>query len=81
MAIGLDSLTFQYYHLRVLLARHEESDRESCLHSAREALMILPKLVSTSEQVYNGVVWYVQSFRFCTTFSISKAIDSKHPNL
>jgi hypothetical protein len=59
MTLGLDSFTFQFYHLEVLLTRGEELNPELCLESARNALVILPRLISTSEQVYNGIVWYV----------------------
>ena len=57
LALAFDSLTFQYRHLHVLLTRQNELDQESCLHSARDAMKILPNLVSTSEEVYNGIVW------------------------
>jgi hypothetical protein len=57
MHLGRDSFTFQFHHLEVLLFRHDESDTIRCLDPARKALSILPRLMSTSEQVYNGVVW------------------------
>jgi hypothetical protein len=56
MMLGLNAFTFQFQHLRVLLTRHE-ADTSACLEAARNALAILPKLISTSEQVYNGIVW------------------------
>lgn len=57
LALGLTSLTFQFHHLRVVLTRNDEVDADSCLRSAREVVSLLPKLVSTSEDVYNGIVW------------------------
>lgn len=57
MDLGLQTMLFQYYHLLVLLTKAFEDDREVCLGAAREALSMLDRLVSTSEQLYNGVVW------------------------
>jgi hypothetical protein len=57
MDIGIDSMTFQYYHLQVLLTRHDETDRDMCLTGARQAIQILDRLVSSSAEVYNGITW------------------------
>jgi hypothetical protein len=56
LELGLNSLSFSY-HMCVLLAKHGEADKDSCLNYARVALSILPNLVSISEAVYNGIVW------------------------
>ncbi|KAF2673406.1 hypothetical protein BT63DRAFT_451449 [Microthyrium microscopicum] len=64
MTIGLNSLTFQFYHLKVLLTRQEEMNPDTCLDAARNALHILPLLVSTSEQVYNGIIWQLLYYPF-----------------
>jgi hypothetical protein len=64
MTLGLNSFIFQFYHLEVLLSRHDELNPELCLESARNALTVLPRLISTSEQVYNGIIWYVHDVSF-----------------
>lgn len=59
MNIAMDSISFQYHHLRVLLTRHDDADRILCLQSAREAILTLGRLVSSSARVYNGIIWCV----------------------
>lgn len=57
--IGIASIKFQFHHLQVVLLREfVDSDMQGrCLRAARDALSLLPELISTSEQVYNGLIW------------------------
>lgn len=61
-------MTFQYHHLLVLLLRPDSSSILKCLHSSRCALSVLPNLVSTSEEVYNGIVWQLLYYPFTPFF-------------
>lgn len=57
MNLGIHSNKFQYLHILILLLKGDESSdlRLSC---AREAISLLPYLVSNWGSVYNGVIWY-----------------------
>ncbi|OCL13053.1 hypothetical protein AOQ84DRAFT_333229 [Glonium stellatum] len=66
--LGLDSMKFQYHHLLVLITRSDENDQNFCLSSTREALAMLDRLVSTSERVYNGIVWQLLYHPFTPFF-------------
>lgn len=57
LRLGINSVKFQYLHILTLLLKGGRSSdlRLSC---AREAISMLPSLVSNWASVYNGVVWY-----------------------
>lgn len=57
MNLGINSVKFQYLHILTLLLKGDRSSdlRLSC---AREAISLLPSLVSNWGSVYNGVIWY-----------------------
>jgi hypothetical protein len=58
--LGFDFLTYHYHHLVVCLTRSDESCRDVCLNSARAAISLLKDLVAHSEEVFNGIIWYVR---------------------
>ncbi|OAL18340.1 hypothetical protein AYO22_10756 [Fonsecaea multimorphosa] len=55
--IGFSFLSYQYHHLIVCLTRGDKDCRETCLGSARAAILLLKGLVAHSEEVFNGIVW------------------------
>ena len=57
MALGISSLKFQYLHTLIFLLKGDESSSGWRTSSAREALKLLPSIVSNWSSVYNGVVW------------------------
>ncbi|PWY94637.1 hypothetical protein BO94DRAFT_531578 [Aspergillus sclerotioniger CBS 115572] len=73
MALGVNSLKFQYLHVRVLLLKGEEFSALR-LSSAREAISLLPTMVSNWSSVYNGVVWQLLYFPFTPFFVIFENI-------
>lgn len=58
MALGISSFKFQYLHLLVELLRDDAAQRVLRLTSAREALAMLPEIISNWGSVYNGIMWY-----------------------
>lgn len=58
MTLGIRSMKFQYLHILVLLLKDDFSYPELLLASAREAVSILPSMVSNWTSVYNGIIWY-----------------------
>jgi hypothetical protein len=59
MSLGLNNMKFQYLHILILLLKNNDSYYELRLRSAREALSLLPSMVSNWSSVYNGVIWYL----------------------
>lgn len=57
MLLGIKSLKFQYLNLLVVMLRHDTARSALRISSAREALSMLPDVVSNWGSVYNGVVW------------------------
>ncbi|KAJ5113088.1 hypothetical protein N7456_001622 [Penicillium angulare] len=73
MKLGINSVNFQYLHILTLLLKGDRSSalRLSC---AREAISILPSLVSNWGSVYNGVVWQLLYYPFTPFFVIFENI-------
>ena len=71
-------LSCHYHHLVVSLTRSDPFCRELCLGSAREAILLLKDLVAHSEEVFNGIVWYVECYarvipnKFCSGNSYTR---------
>lgn len=64
MMIGIRVMRFQYLHILILLLRKDENNKELRIQAARDAIELLPGLVSNSTHVYNGLVWCVLSNQF-----------------
>lgn len=57
MSLGLRSFKFQYLHLLIILLKYDVNHAALRIASAREALLLLPDMVSNWGSVYNGIVW------------------------
>ncbi|KAL7794120.1 fungal-specific transcription factor domain-containing protein [Trichoderma afarasin] len=68
MTIGVRAMRFQYLHILILVLRKDPSSRERRVQAARDAIMILPDLVSNSIHVYNGLVWQLLYYPFTPFF-------------
>ncbi|KAJ5623059.1 hypothetical protein N7490_011664 [Penicillium lividum] len=85
MELGINSAKFQYLHILTLLLKGDVSSnlRLSC---AREAIALLPSLVSNWGSVYNGVVWQLLYYPFAPFLVIFENIvhrpsqSQKHEN-
>ncbi|KAJ5769064.1 hypothetical protein N7520_003623, partial [Penicillium odoratum] len=85
MELGINSAKFQYLHLLTLLLKGDVSSnvRLSC---AREAIALLPSLVSNWGSVYNGVVWQLLYYPFAPFLVVFENIvhrpshSQKHEN-
>ncbi|KAK1458660.1 hypothetical protein CCUS01_09137 [Colletotrichum cuscutae] len=70
MSLGLNSLRFQYLHVVIVLLKGDKSSSNQRLECAREALFILPSIVSNWSSVYNGVVWHLLYYPFIPFFVV-----------
>ncbi|KAL7944065.1 fungal-specific transcription factor domain-containing protein [Trichoderma barbatum] len=70
MMIGVRAMRFQYLHILILVLRKDPSSRERRVQAARDAIMLLPDLVSNSSHVYNGLVWQLLYYPFTPFFTV-----------
>ncbi|KAK7458515.1 hypothetical protein Landi51_01338 [Colletotrichum acutatum] len=70
MSLGLNSLRFQYLHVVIVLLKGDKSSSNQRLECAREALFLLPSIVSNWSSVYNGVVWHLLYYPFIPFFAV-----------
>ncbi|KAL6898655.1 fungal-specific transcription factor domain-containing protein [Trichoderma evansii] len=80
MMIGVRAMRFQYLHILILLLRKDKNDKELRIQAARDAITLLPGLVSNSTHVYNGLVWQLLYYPFTPFFTIFGHIIT-HPSL
>ncbi|TGO62397.1 hypothetical protein BCON_0020g00700 [Botryotinia convoluta] len=77
--MGINFLTFQYHHSVVYLTRSSKHNHELCLFHARIAIEMLEKLVSSSLEVFNGIVWQLLYYPFMPYFVLfSNIIADPH---
>ncbi|KKP05314.1 hypothetical protein THAR02_02580 [Trichoderma harzianum] len=70
MTIGVRAMRFQYLHILILVLRKDPSSRERRVQASRDAITILPDLVSNSIHVYNGLVWQLLYYPFTPFFTL-----------
>ncbi|PTB63096.1 hypothetical protein BBK36DRAFT_1162396 [Trichoderma citrinoviride] len=63
-------MRFQYLHILILLLRKAPDSKDRRVQAARDAIMLLPDLVSNSSHVYNGLVWQLLYYPFTPFFTL-----------
>ncbi|KAH7309770.1 hypothetical protein B0I35DRAFT_440592 [Stachybotrys elegans] len=74
MMLGIKAMKFQHLHMTVLILKKFAFNDGRLVAAARNALGLLRHLISTSEQVYNGVVWQLLYYPFTSFFVLFKHI-------
>lgn len=74
MSLGISSMKFQYLHIVIVLHKADPTCASIRLESAREALALLPSMVSNWASVYNGVVWHLLYYPFIPFFVVFENI-------
>lgn len=57
MSLGISTMNFEYLHVFMVLTRADASCVGSRLDAAREAISLLPSLVSNWTSIYNPMTW------------------------
>ncbi|KAK1987780.1 hypothetical protein LZ30DRAFT_579566 [Colletotrichum cereale] len=78
MSLGLNSIKFQYLHIVIILLKGDESFANLRLEAAREALFLLPSVVSNWSSVYNGVIWHLLYYPFIPFFVVFENLVQNH---
>lgn len=59
MALGISTIKFEYLHVLMVLLKSHSPSASLRLEAAREAISLLPSMVSNWTSVYNSMIWYV----------------------
>ncbi|EFQ32865.1 fungal specific transcription factor domain-containing protein [Colletotrichum graminicola M1.001] len=78
MSLGLNSTRFQYLHIVIILLKGDEPSANLRLEAAREAIFLLPTVVSNWSSVYNGVIWHLLYYPFISFFVIFENLVHNH---
>ncbi|KAK1243348.1 hypothetical protein MKX07_003976 [Trichoderma sp. CBMAI-0711] len=70
MTIGVRAMRFQYLHILILLLRKIPNSKDRRVQAARDAIMLLPGLISNYNHVYNGLVWQLLYYPFTPFFTL-----------
>ncbi|KAJ9273174.1 transcriptional regulator family: Fungal Specific TF [Paecilomyces variotii] len=74
MHLGVHGIRFGYLHTLIVLLKGDASCSSLRLASAREAISLLPSMVSNWKSVYNGAVWQLLYYPFTPFFVIFENI-------
>ncbi|KAF4456491.1 hypothetical protein F53441_1395 [Fusarium austroafricanum] len=81
MTIGISTTNFEYLHILMVLCKSEPSSANLRLEAAREAISLLPSMVSNWKSVYNGIIWHLLYFPFIPYFIIFENLICNHASL
>ncbi|KAK2480744.1 hypothetical protein H9L39_06383 [Fusarium oxysporum f. sp. albedinis] len=59
MVLGISTIKFEYLHVSMVLLKSHLPSASLRLEAAREAISLLPSMVSNWTSVYNSMIWYV----------------------
>ncbi|KAM0203348.1 hypothetical protein ACHAQD_010860 [Fusarium lateritium] len=58
MSLGITTIKFEYLHTLMALTNGDPSSSNLRLEAAREAISLLPSMVSNWTSLFNGMIWY-----------------------
>ncbi|PTD10736.1 hypothetical protein FCULG_00007727 [Fusarium culmorum] len=70
MSLGISTINFEYLHVFMVLSRADASSAASRYEAARDAISLLPSLVSNWTSIYNPMTWHLLYFPFIPFFVI-----------
>lgn len=59
MVLGISTIKFEYLHVLMVLLKSHPPSASLRLEAAREAISLLPSMISNWTSVYNSMIWYV----------------------
>ncbi|KAL6924206.1 hypothetical protein FSST1_001480 [Fusarium sambucinum] len=78
MSLGICTMTFEYLHVFMVLTRADPSCVGPRHEAAREAISLLPTLVSNWTSIYNPMTWHLLYFPFIPFFVIFENLVHDH---
>ncbi|KAM0554857.1 hypothetical protein ACHAPJ_006592 [Fusarium lateritium] len=78
MSLGINSVKFEYLHVLMVLQKGDTMRAAVRLEAAREAISLLPSMVSNWVSVYNGIIWHLLYFPFIPFFIVFEHLAKNH---
>ncbi|RKL29740.1 hypothetical protein BFJ70_g10387 [Fusarium oxysporum] len=78
MVLGISTIKFEYLHVSMVLLKSHLPSASLRLEAAREAISLLPSMVSNWTSVYNSMIWHLLYFPFVPYFIIFENLVQRH---
>ncbi|KAH7490143.1 hypothetical protein FOMA001_g3832 [Fusarium oxysporum f. sp. matthiolae] len=78
MVLGISTIKFEYLHVSMVLLKSHLPSASLRLEAAREAISLLPSMVSNWTSVYNSMIWHLLYFPFIPYFIIFENLVQRH---
>ncbi|WKT43568.1 hypothetical protein QSH57_008404 [Fusarium oxysporum f. sp. vasinfectum] len=78
MVLGNSTIKFEYLHVLMVLLKSHLPSASLRLKAAREAICLLPSMVSNWTSVYNSMIWHLLYFPFIPYFIIFENLVQRH---
>ncbi|KAH7172889.1 hypothetical protein DER46DRAFT_634412 [Fusarium sp. MPI-SDFR-AT-0072] len=78
MALGISTIKFEYLHVLMLLLKPHSPSANLRLETAREAISLLPSMISNWTSIYNSMIWHLLYYPFIPYFIIFENLVHKH---
>ncbi|CVL06142.1 uncharacterized protein FMAN_03871 [Fusarium mangiferae] len=78
MKLGISTIKFEYLHVLMVLLKSHPPSANLRLDTAREAITILPSMISNWTSIYNSMIWHLLYYPFIPYFIIFENLVHKH---
>ncbi|KAF4426551.1 transcriptional regulatory [Fusarium acutatum] len=78
MELGISTIKFEYLHVSMVLLKSHSPSANLRLETAREAMSLLPSMVSNWTSIYNSMIWHLLYYPFIPYFIIFENLVHKH---
>ncbi|KAM0428435.1 hypothetical protein ACHAQK_011568 [Fusarium lateritium] len=81
MSLGITTVKFEYLHTLMAFTNGDPSSSNLRLEAAREAISLLPSMVSNWTSLFNSMIWHLLYFPFIPYFIIYGHLMKHHASL
>ncbi|KAF5682491.1 transcriptional regulatory [Fusarium circinatum] len=78
MELGISTMKFEYLHVLIVLHKSHSPSANLRLETARQAISLLPSMISNWTSIYNSMVWHLLYYPFIAYFIIFENLVHKH---
>ncbi|KAF9769701.1 hypothetical protein IL306_012844 [Fusarium sp. DS 682] len=78
MILGISTIKVEYLHALMALLKSHPPSKSLRLEAAREAISLLPSMVSNWTSVYNSMIWHLLYFPFIPYFVVFENLVHGH---
>ncbi|KAF5241051.1 hypothetical protein FANTH_9268 [Fusarium anthophilum] len=81
MELGISTIKFEYLHVSMVLLKSHSPSTNLRLETARQAISLLPPMISNWTSIYNSMVWHLLYYPFIPYLIIFENLVHKHARL